>query len=44
MPIGDEIETVVLVLQRRPVIQRADEMTEMKFSGRAHAGNDTRFL
>ena len=40
VPVGDEIEAVVLLLQRDPVAQRADEMAEMQPPGRPHARND----
>ena len=43
VPVGDEVEAVVAVLQRSPVVQRADEMTEVQFSRRAHARDDARF-
>ena len=43
VPVGDEVEAVVLVLERRPVLQRADEMPEMELTGRAHAGDNARF-
>ena len=42
VPVGDEVEAVVPVLQRRPVVQRPDQVTEVELSGRAHARNDTR--
>jgi hypothetical protein len=41
VPVGDEIETVVARLQRHPVAQRADQMSEMQSPGRPHAGHDT---
>ena len=37
MPVDDAVERVVLGLQRDPVLQRADEVSEVKFSGRAHS-------
>ena len=37
VPVGNEVETIELGLQPHPVLQRADEMSEMEFSGRAHA-------
>ena len=43
MPVGDEVEAVVLVLQRRPVVQRAHEMAEVELAGRPHARDDARF-
>src|SRR3954469_17996350 len=42
MPIGNEIEAIVLILKRRPVIQCADKMSEVQLSCRAHARNHTR--
>ena len=36
MPVGDEVETIVLVLERGPVLQRSHEMPEVQFAGRAH--------
>ena len=43
VPVGDEIEAVVLLLQRHPVAERADEVAEMQAAGRPHAGDDARF-
>ena len=42
VPVGDEIEAVVLVLQRRPVLERADEVAEVELARRAHARHDSR--
>ena len=36
VPVDDAVERVVLRLQRDPVLQGADQVAEMKFSGRAH--------
>ena len=37
MPVGDEVEAVVLLLQRNPVAERSHEMSEMQPAGRPHA-------
>jgi hypothetical protein len=37
VPVGDEVETIVLNLEADPVAQRAGQMSEMELSGRAHA-------
>ena len=44
VPVGDEIETVVLLLQRDPVLERADQVSEVQLAGRAHAADTTRGL
>ena len=44
VPVGDEIEAVVLLLQRHPVAERADQMAEMQAARRPHAGDDAVFL
>ena len=36
MPVGDEVEESYLVLQLDPVVEGADEVSEMQFPGRAH--------
>ena len=36
VPVDDAVERIVLGLQLDPVLERANEMAEMKFSGRAH--------
>jgi len=43
MPVGDEIEAVVDVLQRHPVAERTGQVTEMEAAGRPHSGNDASF-
>ena len=43
VPVGDEVEAVVLVLQRHPVLERAHQVTEMQFARRAHARDNARF-
>src|SRR5262249_855302 len=43
MPVGDEVEAVVLVLHRHPVAEGAHQVTEVQAAGRPHAGDDTRF-
>ena len=43
VPVGDEVEAVVLLLQRDPVLQRADEVAEVQLARRPHAGNDASF-
>ena len=43
VPVGDEVEAVVLVLQRGPVVEGADQMAEMELSGRAHPRHDAWF-
>ena len=40
VPVGHEVEAVVRVLQRHPVAEGANQMTEMEAAGRPHAGND----
>ena len=40
VPVGDEIEAVVLVLQRHPVLQRPEIIAEMQTAGWLHAGQD----
>ena len=42
VPVGDEVEAVVLVLQRHPVAEGADEVAEVQPSGRPHARDDPR--
>ena len=42
MPVGDEIEAIVLILKGGPIIQRSDKVPEVQLSGRAHARNHTR--
>ena len=42
VPVGDEVEAVVLLLERHPVAERADEMAEMELAGRPHTRNDAR--
>ena len=37
MPVRDHEETLVILLKRNPVIERADKMAEMKLSGGAHS-------
>src|SRR5207237_9816851 len=43
VPVGDEIEAVVPVLELRPVLERSDKMPEMEFPGRTHPADDARF-
>ena len=43
VPVGDEVEALVLVLERHPVVQRADEVAEMQLAGRPHAGDNACF-
>ena len=43
VPVGHEVEAVVLLLQRRPVLERANEVAEMELSSRPHARNDSSF-
>ena len=43
VPVGDEVEAVVLLLQRGPVVQRPGEVAKVELSGRAHARDDARF-
>jgi phosphoribosylglycinamide formyltransferase-1 len=40
MPVGDEVEAVVVGLQADPVLQRAVVVAEMQLAGRPHAGED----
>ena len=40
MPVGDEKQALVLVLQLDPVLQHAVIVAEMQRAGRAHAGQD----
>ena len=42
VPVGDEVEAVVLLLQRHPVAERADQVAEVQLAGRPHAGHDAR--
>ena len=42
MPIGHEVEAVVLVLQADPVTQRAHQVAEVELAGRAHPRHDVR--
>ena len=37
VPVGDEVEAVVVALQRHPVLERADQVPEVQLPGRAHA-------
>ena len=41
VPVGDEEQALVLVLQLHPVLQHAVVMPEMQRAGRAHAGQDS---
>jgi hypothetical protein len=41
MPIGDEIEALVILLQGSPVIQGAMHVSKMKSSGRPHATDNS---
>jgi hypothetical protein len=43
VPVGDEVEAVVLLLQRDPVAERADQMAQVQPAGRPHAGDNARF-
>ena len=43
MPVGNEIEALVLILEGHPVVQGADEMTKMELARRPHAGDNARF-
>ena len=40
VPVGDEVEAVVRLLQLGPVLQGSDEMTEVQLPRRAHARHD----
>ena len=40
VPVGDEEEALVVVLQADPVLQRAVVVAEVHRAGRAHAGED----
>ena len=40
VPVGDEVEAVVVVLQPHPVLQRAVVVAEVQRAGGAHAGED----
>ena len=42
VPVGHEVEAIVLRLEGCPVVERADEVSEMELAGRAHARNDAR--
>src|SRR5262249_6813454 len=37
VPVGDEVEALVLILHTHPVLQRADVIAEVQFSSGAHA-------
>src|SRR6266508_1472467 len=41
MPVGDEVEALVLALKCYPVLESADEMSDVKLSGWAHARHDS---
>ena len=40
VPVGDEVQAVVVVLQPGPLLQRPDQMAEVQLAGRTHAGDD----
>ena len=40
VPVGNEKETVVLILHTNPVLERADIVAEMELAGRAHSAQD----
>ena len=40
VPVGDEVEAVVVVLQPHPVLQRAVVVAQVHRAGGAHAGKD----
>jgi hypothetical protein len=42
VPVGDEVKTLVRVLQRRPVVERTDQMAEMQFPRGTHPRDDAR--
>ena len=43
VPVGDEIEAVVLLLQLHPVAQSPDKMAQMQTARRSHSGDDAVF-
>jgi hypothetical protein len=43
VPVGDEVEAVVPLLQLHPVPEGASEVPQVELSRRAHAGDDSRF-
>ncbi len=43
VPIRHEIETVVLLLECHPVLQRAHQMAEMQLAGGTHSGHNSLF-
>jgi hypothetical protein len=40
VPVGDEEEALVLVLEFHPVLQHPVVVTEVQLTGRSHAGKD----
>ena len=44
VPVGNEEEAVVLVLQAHPIAQRADIIAQVQLSGRSHAAQDAAFF
>src|SRR5439155_18407836 len=44
VPIGDEIKAVVLLLHRDPVVQGANEVSDMQAARRPHARHDANVL
>src|SRR5262249_9472 len=40
VPIGDEEETTILVLQFQPVLEHPEVVPEVKFTGRTHPADD----
>src|SRR6516162_6169580 len=44
VPIGDEEETVITILQADPIAQRADVVAEVQFSGGSHAAQNAAFF
>ncbi len=40
VPVGDEVEAVVLLLQLDPVLQRANQVAQVQPSGGTHPGDD----
>ncbi len=43
VPVGNEVEAVVLILKRRPVVEGADEMPEVQLARRTHTRDDAWF-
>src|SRR5215471_19263564 len=44
VPVGDEVEAVIVVLEIDPVAQSSNVVAEVQFSGRTHAAKNAAFF